>query len=342
MLERFLFSNHLLNKRGFMKHGGLVLGLCLALIFTACKKDDGGTNPPPGGNIAVSGVVQSFGGQAITNATVQIFSGVVCSGTPAATATSNASGQWQGNVSATGRYTCVITAAGGPTAYVTATVASGQTSGSAGTTILAAQTINGVVNDAQNGQPIANASVCFFVGANGDTSGYRFPNVFTDSQGRFSMRLTIGSYVYTISASGRVPLLATANVSDTVATQLTTTITRPIPVGQMRIVLNWGRLPSDLDSHLTGDSTSATGKPRYHVFYNNRVVRSASGDTIAYLDVDDISSYGPETITIYRFFPGNLRYKIHDFTNRSSTGSRIMSDSSAAIVRVYTSAGLLR
>jgi len=55
-----------------------------------------------------------------------------------------------------------------------------------------------------------------------------------------------------------------------------------------------------------------------------------------------VTSYGPETITIYRFFPGTLRYKIHDYSNRNTTGSHNMSDSSQAVVRVYTSAGLIR
>ncbi|MCW5896955.1 MAG: hypothetical protein KIT50_15285, partial [Bacteroidetes bacterium] len=120
------------------------------------------------------------------------------------------------------------------------------------------------------------------------------------------------------------------------------TVTQPVPPGQIRIVLNWGLKPSDLDSHLTGDSTAVAGRPRYHVFYGNRVVQAANGDTIAFLDHDDVTSYGPETITIFKFFPGTLRYKIHDYSNRNSTGSHFMSDSSDATVRVYTSAGLVR
>ncbi len=318
--------------------------LCAALILsvgiTSCKKDDGGTTPA--GGIVVSGVVQTFGGQAIANATVQLFAGVTTTGTPAATATSNAAGQWQANVSAAGRYTGVISAATYPTSYVSVNIQTGQTSVNVGTTVLAAQRINGVVNDARTGSPISGATVQFFLGTNNDTTGYRFPTLTTDNSGRFTITLTIGTYVYAIYAQGRIPLVSGATVNDTTATQLTTTVTEPVPAGQMRIVLNWGAEPSDLDSHLTGDSTTTAGRPRYHVFYANRVVRFANGDTIAYLDVDDVTSYGPETITIYRFFPGTLRYKIHDYSNRNTTGSHYMSDSSNAIVRVYTSAGLIR
>lgn len=322
-----------------MKNSGIALGVLTAMIlFGSCKKDESSTNPV-NNNIVASGTVQTFGGQPIANAAVAMYAGNTTSGTPAVSGTSNSSGQWQLTAPAAGRYTLVISAVGFPTSHVNANL---QASTNIGTTILAEQTINGLINDAQTGTPLANATVRFFAGSNNDTTGYSFPGLTTDIQGRYTTTLTLGSYVYAVFAAGRVPLVANATLSDTTTTQLVTTVTQPVPAGQMRIVLNWGALPYDLDSHLTGDSTTATGQPRYHVYYANRVVRAASGDTIAYLDVDDVSSYGPETITIFRFFPGTLRYKIHDYTNRNTTGSHYMSDSSSAVVRVYTSAGLVR
>lgn len=239
-------------------------------------------------------------------------------------------------------YTYVVAAAGRPTAIVTVSIAQGQPNVNLGNTILATQTINGIINDAQTGQPISGAVVRFFSGASNDTSGYRFSDAITTGAGAWTGSYTIGAYVCAVYASNHVPLVTNVPVTDTTTTQLTTTITQPVPAGQMRIVLNWGALPSDLDSHLTGDSTSISGRPRYHVYYANDLILDASGDTIAFLDHDDVTSFGPETITIFRFFPGTLRYKIHDYTNRNSTGSHIMSDTSRATVRVYTSAGLLR
>ena len=323
-----------------MKNTSFAIPLLLAVLIFSCKKDDGGTTPQ--GGIAVSGIVQTFGGQPIAGATVQLFAGTTTSGTPAATGTSNASGQWQANVSSAGRYTAMMSAASYPTAYVSINIQSGQTSVNVGTTVLAAQRITGTINDARTGTPVANAVVRFFLGSGTDTSGYRFPDLVTNASGQFITSLTIGTYVYAVYAQNRLPLVSGLAVNDTTPTQFTSTVTDPVPAGQMRIILNWGRVPSDLDSHLTGDSTTTSGRPRYHVFYANRVVRFANGDTIAYLDVDDVTSYGPETITIYRFFPGTLRYKIHDYSNRNATGSHYMSDSSQAIVRVYTSAGLIR
>lgn len=323
-----------------MKQVVFIIGLSLAVLIAGCKKDSGGSQPS--GGIKISGIVQMFGGQAIAGAAIQCYTGTTVSGSPAASGTSGASGEWQVEVNAVGRYTLVISAAGRPTAYVNVVIPSGQTSFAAGTTLLSAQQITGTVNDAQNGTAIVGATVRFFVGASNDTTGYRFPDLITDSQGRFTRAFTIGSYVYAIHAAGRVSLVANRSVTDTVAAHFTTTVTQPVPAGRVRIVLNWGLKPSDLDSHLTGDSTTTAGRPRYHVYFSNRVVRAANGDTIAFLDHDDVTSYGPETITIFRFFPGTLRYKIHDYSNRNTTGSYFMSDSSAAIVRVYTSAGLIR
>jgi hypothetical protein len=313
----------------------------IAVVVGSCKKDEETTNPPVT-NVTVSGVVQAFGGSTIANASVQFYSGNTVAGTPVATATSNASGAWQLTLTNTGKYTYVIGATGYPTAYVTMNIASGQSTVNTGNNILAAQTINGIVNDAQTGLPIASAVVRFFSGSGNDTSGYRFADAITSASGAWTGSFTIGSYVGVIYATNHVPLVTNIPVADTTTRQLTTTVTQPVPVGQMRIILNWGLKPPDLDSHLTGDSSNTSGLPRYHVAYFNQVVRAANGDTIAFLDHDDVTSFGPETITIFKFFPGTLRYKIHDYTNRNVTGSHFMSDSSNAVVRVYTSSGLIR
>lgn len=327
-----------------MKHVISLAVVGALLIVAGCKKDENPVNNTPyTGNVTVSGVVHTFGGQTIANAVVQFDSGNAITGTPVVTDTANAAGQWQVTVPA-GRYTYVVTAASYPTAIVTVNVPSGQATFNVGTTVLATQTINGIINDAQNGLPVANATVRFFSGSSNDTSGYRFPDLTTNAQGAWSGPFTLGTYVCAVYASNRVPLVTNIPITDTTSRQLTITLTRPVPTGQMRIVLNWGAEPSDLDSHLTGDSTTVAGRPRYHVYFptSHLAAVAANGDTIAFLDHDDVTAFGPETITIFRFFPGTLRYKIHDYSNLGTTGSHYMSDSSGATVRVYTSAGLIR
>lgn len=106
------------------------------------------------------------------------------------------------------------------------------------------------------------------------------------------------------------------------------------------ITLNWGQIPSDLDSHLEGP-TAAGG--RFHVYYASK--GSYSSSPWAGLDVDDVSSYGPETVTITQVVDGgDYEYWVHDYSNRSNPSSTQLGDSGATVtvsrngrlVRTYT------
>ena len=101
---------------------------------------------------------------------------------------------------------------------------------------------------------------------------------------------------------------------------------------EIRIVLTWGESPSDLDSHLVGPTENGD---KFHVYYGNKV-----HGTEADLDVDDTSSYGPETITIHSFNEGIYTYAIHDYSNRYSSNSTALANSGAQ-VKVYIGAKLL-
>jgi uncharacterized protein YfaP (DUF2135 family) len=97
----------------------------------------------------------------------------------------------------------------------------------------------------------------------------------------------------------------------------------------MRIVLNWGAQPSDLDSHLVHPST--------HVFFSNQ-----KGDK-ANLDVDDTTSYGPETITLEKKKPGvKYLYAVHNYTEGDKKGSLTVSNNSQAKVFAYVGSSLVR
>ena len=104
---------------------------------------------------------------------------------------------------------------------------------------------------------------------------------------------------------------------------------------ELRIVLQWGASPSDLDSHLTGP---VQGGGRFHVYWFSRGLLTAS--PWAGLDRDDISSYGPETITLVRQLAGVYRYTVHNYTVGSSTTSTSLA-ASGAQVDVYRGNTLL-
>lgn len=101
-------------------------------------------------------------------------------------------------------------------------------------------------------------------------------------------------------------------------------------------ILTWGDTPRDLDSHLSGMVNGNS----YHVYYGNKSY-SYDGITIASLDWDDTSSYGPETITLtWTENNGNCSYYVYDFTNRGNSNSIALSYSSAKVV-VYKGNTLL-
>lgn len=77
------------------------------------------------------------------------------------------------------------------------------------------------------------------------------------------------------------------------------------------IRLTWGQTPSDVDSHLYTPSGS-------HVFYGNQ--GSLTAAPFANLDVDDVTSFGPEIVTINRLMVGTYTYGLHNFTGETSPG----------------------
>lgn len=107
---------------------------------------------------------------------------------------------------------------------------------------------------------------------------------------------------------------------------------------QFRVVLSWGESPWDVDSHLSGpmsttDAPDAEFGARFHVYYGAKEYPAGSGASgaLVFLDVDDTSSFGPETITVRRSDPGLYKYVLHDYTNKSSDGSDALSYSRSKV-----------
>lgn len=96
----------------------------------------------------------------------------------------------------------------------------------------------------------------------------------------------------------------------------------------LRVVLTWGKTPLDLDAHMVF--------PRNNIFFGIN-----KGDD-AYLDVDDINSYGPETITLTKKHLGkSYVYAVHDYSNQRAPESQKLSDSQAKVF-VYVGESLIR
>ena len=104
-----------------------------------------------------------------------------------------------------------------------------------------------------------------------------------------------------------------------------------ITEGELRFVLTWDDDPNDLDSHLKTPDIEGT---EYHIYY------ASKGDSInapyAILDIDDVTGYGPETITVYESFTGTYQYYIYKYSGNEEI---IQSN---ANVSIYDNTGLIQ
>ena len=200
--------------------------------------------------------------------------------------------------------------------------------------------VAGNVSSATTGQGIANVTIQFR--NNWGSSGAVVDTVTTDAEGNYSIELPRGYYtatysvdvyfthvenVMSLSMESGIPQTAVLNPAD-------------MSEGEYRVVLTWGETPSDLDSHLYGQTE--TSDEMFHVYFADKQYIE-NGAVVAELDVDDVTSYGPETVTIIRdVAPGSVyRYSVHDFTNGGVSESYEMSNSGAT-VKVYKGTTLLR
>jgi hypothetical protein len=193
--------------------------------------------------------------------------------------------------------------------------------------------ITGLVLDSQQGSPVVGATVTFRRG-NAERQGT------TDATGTFLITdIATGTYTMSITADGFLEVvLENVVITDGLNELDPTVVTEAPPAGAYRIVLTWGQRPSDLDSHLTGPTA---GGERFHVYFVQM-----NPVSYASLDRDDVTSFGPETITVTPEVNGMYRYSVFNFSDQSTQGSQGIAgeidNSTRARVQVYSSTGLVR
>lgn len=74
--------------------------------------------------------------------------------------------------------------------------------------------------------------------------------------------------------------------------------------------LSWGQSPRDLDSHVEGQKADGSD---FHAYYHEKTY--SEGITIAQLDQDITSGYGPETMTIHTLGGRNYYYYVKNFSS---------------------------
>jgi len=191
-------------------------------------------------------------------------------------------------------------------------------------------TVTGNVINALDGSGVSGLTLRARAGIN-VTSGPVVRSTTTASGGSYTLSNLPGGN-YTVEASGdgfNTGYFNIVCIGDQTTPNQNGTVTPILTDTETRIILRWGEAPWDLDSHLTGPRSFGG---RFHVFYGDSFYEDSQ--TRADLDLDDTSSYGPETITIYRQASGVYRYSVHDYTNSNSSSSTELSRSDAQ-VEVY-------
>lgn len=176
--------------------------------------------------------------------------------------------------------------------------------------------VTGVVSDATN-PSIKLAGVK--VSADGKTAT-------TDASGKYEIRLSPGQKTLAFSKDGYINTSAALNVARGRDNRQDVSMSPELASNEYRVVLTWGETPKDLDSHLKGVSPRGTS---YHMYFHDK--KPTGRSTEVQLDVDDTSSFGPETTTFVVDPRYNYVFYVLDYTNRKVVSNTKLQQSGAKI-----------
>ena len=206
----------------------------------------------------------------------------------------------------------------------------------------------GTVTDATSGEPIANATIV--VGEYSTTTNasgeYLFENVpvadiaadFVGSPRTGPVPLTVqfndlsvlGYSRVVASAEGYFTFEKNVVIKAGELLVLDISLSPEITEDELRVVLNWGETPLDLDLYLKTPLIEGTS---YQVAWYS--MGSATSPPYAILDNDVQNGFGPETITIHKDYPGTYKCYIHNFSQTPDITT------SNAVVQIYDRSGLI-
>lgn len=171
------------------------------------------------------------------------------------------------------------------------------------------------IKDSDTGEPVPEA----------DVSIDEKWKMKSDSEGQVPIPAEVEDGVHTLQVSKAGQYIQTEGEFTLDGGQVVSapqiSLPKEVDYKRIKIVLDWGEEPSDLDAHLYGQNA--------HVYFNNQ--RASNME----LDRDDTSSYGPETHTIKEPAPNDVyKYYVHNYSDSDIPASLRLSNSEAQ-VKVY-------
>ena len=154
--------------------------------------------------------------------------------------------------------------------------------------------VNGYVRNAATGTGVSGIKLEVRKNWNNPSVGTIIKTIYTNYNGAYTVELPLGNYTVTASKSGFVTNSFNIVVQKG-SNQLQNGTISPAENGNnYKIVLTWGENPSDLDAHMVGTFSNGSN---FHTYYRSKSARE-NGIEVCNLDIDDTTSYGPETITL--------------------------------------------
>lgn len=160
----------------------------------------------------------------------------------------------------------------------------------------------------------------------------------TDAKGNYTLNLSEGKYTLCVSKTGYEDQYfnITVNKGMTMSGQ-NYAMTGNSDAGSgndIKLTLEWGNSPQDLDLHIQGQTETGTFISIFG-YGGYSMSKSENGQVVAQLDKNENSGNGTETIAIKgTAVTGRYAVHIHDQTNRTSYTATDLSNS-GAVLKVY-------
>lgn len=191
---------------------------------------------------------------------------------------------------------------------------------------------SGTITDALTGNGLDDVNLTVRNGWNNTSFGDIVTTANTNSDGEYSLTLPLGNYTLYATKENYVSNTVNIVVQEGKTSSQNGTLTPISEDDTFRIVLTWGENPRDLDSHVYGHLSNGDS---FHVYYDHQY--QFDGDAkVCDLDVDDTTSYGPETITLNPTTNESYYYYIYKYAGSGTVAS------SSAQIRVYHGDDLIR